>query len=417
MSTVLKMTSRRALEIGKDYVANIGNIAHGGHFVTHIEGCVVFVRGALTGEQAVVRITHKRQKVYFGIAQEIVEVSKFRVVPSCQSSQLCGGCDFQFISPPHQRALKTSVLKDSLQRFAALTQEQVDQIVGSGVRAIGDPSGLGWRERARFEWDQGWHMHEYRSDSMVNTPKCTTITNEMSLELLRLEGTGGLEPGEYTFAQGVEGVSVLGPSGHVSGPHSVNRNFAGTNWESSPREFWQSNAALLPEVADSIRDSGALSLGATWWDLYAGSGVFSQLLVQEVGTDGSVTSVEGNRNASHLARDRFAPAADTETTPVRVINSSVESFVGHMQKINVRPDGVFLDPPRSGAGISVCEALLDISPDWILYLACDPVALARDTKVLCESGGYELRSVTAWDAFPMTHHFESLAVFMNIKVS
>jgi tRNA/tmRNA/rRNA uracil-C5-methylase (TrmA/RlmC/RlmD family) len=417
VSTVSKMTSKPTLEIGKDYVADIGNIAHGGHFVTHIDGCVVFVRGALTGEQALVRITHKRQKVYFGIAQEIMKASEFRVIPSCQSSQLCGGCDFQFIYPPHQRALKTSVLKESLHRFAALTQAEVDRVVGTGVRAIGAPSGLGWRERARFEWDQGWQMHEYRSDSMVDTPKCTTISTELGQELIRLEGAGGLQPGEYTFAQGAEGVSVLGPSGHVSGPHSVSRHFGDTIWESSPREFWQSNAALLPEVTESIRASGALSSGATWWDLYAGSGVFSQLLVQEVGNAGSVTSVEGNRNASHLARDRFAQATDTDVAAVRVINSSVESFVGHMRKVNVRPDGVFLDPPRSGAGISVCEALLDISPEWILYLACDPVALARDTKVLCASGDYELRSVTAWDAFPMTHHFESLAVFVNIKVS
>jgi tRNA/tmRNA/rRNA uracil-C5-methylase (TrmA/RlmC/RlmD family) len=88
-----------------------------------------------------------------------------------------------------------------------------------------------------------------------------------------------------------------------------------------------------------------------------------------------------------------------------------------MQKEGASPEGVFLDPPRSGAGISVCEALCEISPALILYLACDPVALARDTKVLCGSGVYELTSVAAWDAFPMTHHFESIAVFTKIKVS
>jgi tRNA/tmRNA/rRNA uracil-C5-methylase (TrmA/RlmC/RlmD family) len=411
------MTSKPGLEIGKQYLAEIGNVAHGGHFITHIEGCVVFVRGALTGEQAVIQITHKRQKVFYGLAQEIVKASDFRVIPSCQASQLCGGCDFQYVSPPHQRVLKTSVLKESLQRFALLGESQIDRLVGSGVRGIGDPSGLSWRERARFEWDEGWQMHQYRSGSLVSTPHCTTITTQMSEELTRLEQMGGLSPGEYTFAQGVEGVSSIGPLGHVSGPHSVSRSFAGAHWESSPRDFWQSNPALLPEVAEYIRAAGIASVGTTWWDLYAGSGVFSQLLAQEVGSAGSVTSVEGNRNASYLARDRFASTTDSLAAPVQVINSSVESFVAHMRTVGVRPDGVFLDPPRSGAGISVCEVLCEISPSRILYLACDPVSLGRDTKVLCGSGNYELSSVAAWDAFPMTHHFESLAVFTKIEVS
>lgn len=411
------MTSKGMLEIGKKYTALIGNIAHGGHFVTHVEGCVVFVRGAATGEQAIIEITRKRQKVYFGVAKEILNASEFRVAPSCEASQFCGGCDFQFISPPHQRALKTQVLKDSLERFASLSEVEVDRIIGSGVHALGDPSGLGWRERARFEWNGGWQMHQYRSESMVNTPSCTTITPEISSQLIALEQLGELPIGEYTFAQGVEGVSVVGPSGHVAGPHLVTRHFAGSDWESDPRDFWQSNAALLPEVSQSIHHTGALSVGATWWDLYAGSGVFSQLLAREVGETGSVISVEGNRNSSQLARDRFAMTTGPHVSQVRVINSSVESFVERIREVGVTPDGVFLDPPRSGAGISVCEELVAVSPKWILYLACDPVALARDTKVLCGNGEFELCSITAWDAFPMTHHFESLAVFKSTKVS
>jgi len=411
------MTSKPVLEIGKEYLGEIGKIAHGGHFLTHIDGNVVFVRGALTGEQALIRITHKRQKVYFGIAQEIFTPSEFRVVPSCKVSQFCGGCDFQFVAPSHQSALKTSVLKESLQRFASLSESQVDRIIGSGVRAIGDPSGFGWRGRARFEWEQGWQMHQYRSDLFVNTPHCTTITTEMGQELTRLEQVGGLPPGEYTFAQGADGVSVVGPMGHVAGPQVVSREFAGTHWESGPRDFWQSNAALLPEVSSCISGLGLVSKGDYCWDLYAGSGVFSHLLAQLVGETGSVTSVEGNRNTSHLARDRFDEASDAQAARVQVINSSVESFVARMQETDRKTDGVFLDPPRSGAGIAVCDALLGVSPQWILYLACDPVALARDTKVLCASGSYELSSVSAWDAFPMTHHFESLAVFTKIKVS
>lgn len=411
------MTSKPSLEIGKQYVAEIGNIAHGGHFVTHVQGCIVFVRGALTGERAKVLITHTRKKVYFGVAREILESSESRVGPSCAASTSCGGCDFQFIDPSRQRDLKTTVLKDSLQRFTQLNSAHVEQIVGAGVRPLGEVSGLGWRGRARFVWNGAWQMHQYRSDAMVDTPACTTITAGIGRELIRLEQIGGLTPGEYTFAEGLKGVSVLGPTGHVGGPDTVSRHFTGSDWESSPQDFWQSNAALLPVVHEMIRGSGAVQLGTTWWDLYAGSGVFSHVLAQGVGTTGSVTSVEGNRTASQNARERFNGLADSHCANIRVVHSSVESFVSHMRELGAAPDGIFLDPPRSGAGVSMCEVLLELSPSWILYLACDPVALARDARVLCAGGHYELHSVNAWDAFPMTHHFESLAVFQNTKVS
>ena len=98
------MSSKPALNVGDHYTAEIGKIAHGGHFVTHVEGCVVFVRGAMTGERAKILITHKRQKVYFGVAQEILEASEYRVNPSCVASAQCGGCDFQYVDYAHQRA-------------------------------------------------------------------------------------------------------------------------------------------------------------------------------------------------------------------------------------------------------------------------------------------------------------------------
>jgi len=411
------MTSRPQLEIGKEYVAEIGAIAHGGHCVTYVNGCVVFVRGALTGEQASILITHKRQKVFFGVAQEILKKSEFRVLPSCEASRSCGGCDFQFIDLGHQRALKTLVLKESLQRFAQLDELSIEKIIGVGVRSIGGPTGLGWRTRARFEWKDAWQMHAYRSERMVGTPACTTVTKEIGAELTRLQQAGGLSRGEYTFAQGMGGVSVVGPPGNIAGPSVVSRNFAGIDWETSPHDFWQSHAALLPEVQEAISDSGALRVGANWWDLYAGAGVFSHVLAEGVGVTGLVTSVEGNRAASVAARNRFAELTGHPRADVRVVNSSVESFVNHMRGSVAAPDGVFLDPPRSGAGIPVCETLLEIAPRWILYLACDPVALARDTRALCSGGVYELAYITAWDAFPMTHHFESLAVFRSAKVS
>jgi tRNA/tmRNA/rRNA uracil-C5-methylase (TrmA/RlmC/RlmD family) len=411
------MSSKPTLNLGDHYTAEIGKIAHGGHFVTHVEGCVVFVRGAMTGERAKILITHTRQKVYFGVAQEILEASQYRVDPSCVASKQCGGCDFQYVDYTHQRVLKTRVLKDSLERFAQLQASEVEKIVGEGVTELSDDSGLGWRARARFEWNNEWQMHENRSDMLVNTPLCTTVTREIAQELARLHSAGGVAPGEYTFAQGSAGVSVVGPMGHIAGPEMVTREFAGVQWETDIQDFWQANRSLLPVAQQAIIDSGAVRAGEDWWDLYGGAGVFARVLSLELGAGGSVATVEGNRTASQRARDLFAGVPESDSAPIRVINSSVESFIRDMRSAGSGVDGILLDPPRSGAGISVCADVRALGPRSILYVACDPVALARDVRELCSDGKYELVSVRAWDAFPMTHHFESLAVLRSTKVS
>ena len=68
-----------------------------------------------------------------------------------------------------------------------------------------------------------------------------------------------------------------------------------------------------------------------------------------------------------------------------------------------------LDPPRSGAGAAVVRSLARVQPEAVIYVACDPVALARDVATFAEEG-YSLRSVTAYDLFPNSHHVEAVAV-------
>jgi tRNA/tmRNA/rRNA uracil-C5-methylase (TrmA/RlmC/RlmD family) len=68
---------------------------------------------------------------------------------------------------------------------------------------------------------------------------------------------------------------------------------------------------------------------------------------------------------------------------------------------------VVLDPPRAGAGAKVVGLLVDLAPQQIVYVACDPVALARDLKALL-AGGYEIASMRAFDLFAHTHHVETV---------
>ena len=84
----------------------------------------------------------------------------------------------------------------------------------------------------------------------------------------------------------------------------------------------------------------------------------------------------------------------------------VERVIGGL----AAPDVVVLDPPRSGAGRAVCEAIAAAGPSTVVYVACDPAALGRDTAIM-GAAGYELSGLRAFDAFPQTHHVECVARF------
>ena len=126
-----------------------------------------------------------------------------------------------------------------------------------------------------------------------------------------------------------------------------------------------------------------------------------------MGTSGSIHLIEGSKDATADAKNNFAS------------QSNVEISTGDVAKIITRinrADVVILDPPREGAGKEVVQEITRLTPRSIVYVACDPAALARDTAYLKENG-YNLEKIRAFDLFPMTHHIESIALFSPSKVS
>lgn len=101
---------------------------------------------------------------------------------------------------------------------------------------------------------------------------------------------------------------------------------------------------------------------------------------------------------------------------VAVQQHDVRRWIRTARNQGASVDGVVLDPPRTGAGKAVIEAMGAIRPGRIVVVACDPVALGRDTQLLAGQG-YRLAGIRAWDAFPQTHHLESMAHFLPDQIS
>jgi tRNA/tmRNA/rRNA uracil-C5-methylase (TrmA/RlmC/RlmD family) len=370
----------------------IGTIAHGGHFIAHWGGRTFFVRHGIPGELVRVQVTDVTSKISRADAIEILEPSPSRVPVECSVAGPggCGGCDFLHIAPVAQRSLKTTVLRDALIRQGGLTADEVDQFE---VEALDDRS-LGWRSRVRWSIDsQGYPgMHRHRSSEIVQIDECLLGMPEIS----RVPAIEAHE--SITAVRGGDGeVTVIADGQVIAGRSRVTEFVDGDEWRISAKGFWQVHPALANRLVDLA--CADVKPGEHWWDLYSGAGLFSRYLAEAVG-DGRVDSVE-----AYTASVRDARRNLHECRQVAVHQADVATW---LETAPGRPDGVVLDPPRSGAGEKVVTLIAERQPRTVVYVACDPVALGRDLAIF-RAHGYRLSALTALDAFPMTHHFETVA--------
>jgi tRNA/tmRNA/rRNA uracil-C5-methylase (TrmA/RlmC/RlmD family) len=177
--------------------------------------------------------------------------------------------------------------------------------------------------------------------------------------------------------------------------------------EVSQRSFWQSHKEAPRVLTDAVLKYAQIKQGDQVLDLYGGVGLFTSQFLELVGDNGRIDLVEGSKSATGDALRNFA-----ERNNVGVHTGDVEKILPRFSKAEV----IVLDPPREGAGKNVVSSMVALNPRTIVYVACDPAALARDTAYL-ESLGYVLSNIRAFDLFPMTQHIESVALFQPVKVS
>lgn len=385
---------KQPLAPGDTLELEIGPIAHGGHFIAHWGGRTIFVRGALTGETVRARVTEVTSKISRAEVIEVVQASADRVPPPCSYAGRCGGCDFQHVRLGAQRELKSRVLRDALIRQGGFDAQSVEQYEVEEL-----PGGaLGWRTRMRWtRGPQGLGLHAYRSSEVIAIDECV-------LAAAAIAQPPRIDTGESVIAAvGSTGEVTIAVDGEVvSGRTRISEHAAGHEWRVQATGFWQVHPALADHLVPLA--TAAAAPGEIWWDLYAGAGLFTRALCDAVGPEGIVECVEGAPGSVRDARRNLH-----DLTQARVHEASVEQWLANAAGTTV--DGIVLDPPRTGAGPAVAAALAELGPRVIAYVACDPVALARDLAAFREFD-YRLETLRAFDAFPMTHHFECVAILV-----
>jgi tRNA/tmRNA/rRNA uracil-C5-methylase (TrmA/RlmC/RlmD family) len=310
----------------------------------------------------------------------------------------CGGCDFQHVEISAQRRLKNQVITEQFSRIAKMD-------INVEVEEVSDS--LGWRTQTTIGTDKNGRAGFYgsRTNTIIPINNCLVLHPSVDYESLAKRTW---EPGariEVSAASTSAPRVLVGDD--VEGDRIQLYEVRDKTYQVSPHSFWQSNIAAPEILVEAVSTFAAVKHGDHLLDLYGGVGLFALALLDHVGSSGRIDLVEGSKSATADAAINFGDA------------DNVKIYTGDVEKILPRfssADVIILDPPRDGAKKSVIESMVACAPRRIVYVACDPAALARDSALLRDAN-YTLSDLRAFDLFPMTHHIECVALFTPTEVS
>lgn len=385
------------MNINQEVIVRAEKIAHGGFVVARHEEKVLFVRKALPDELVRVRILKKAPggRAWIAEAIGVIEPSQFRIEPKCIyfKESDCGGCDFQHAQIDYQTELKINVLTEQMQRLANLSVAPIIK-----VHQL-EPKDFQWRTKIRLAPNQAGRLgyRKFRSHEIVPITNCQIATPEINDLLSEFK--------DQKFSEEQMLIAREGRATAVSANSSlkVTTNILGFDFTHMYTGFWQSHISAA-EALSRLVLLKAKTVQSTL-DLYAGVGIFGRLLLENQKTQ-KLVSVELDTAASQCAKENLKGFAN--------VNVQSQRAEDYLKETHEEFDLVILDPPRKGLGIVATEHLVKAAKEQIIYLSCDPASLARDTKELTESG-WHLSQLDLIDAFPQTHHLETLAVFSRIN--
>jgi 23S rRNA (uracil1939-C5)-methyltransferase len=422
------------------------------------EGKVVFIEGALPGEQVQVEVHKRKNQWEQATLKSLRRESSQRVRPACPHFGLhagaCGGCKMQHLHAGAQVAIKQRVLEDNL---AHLGKVKADRI----LRPIEGPT-WGYRLRARlsvrYVAKKGTVLvgfHERKSRYVADMTQCHVVPARVSDLLLPLRDLIGtmdardrLPQIELAAGDGVIALVLRHLEPLSAGDLGRLRAFAekhGVQWWLQPKgpdtvhlldgsgpelaytlpefgltmPFKPTDFTQVNHQVNTVLVSRALRLldvqpDERVIDWFCGLGNFTLPLAtrarEVLGIEGSEVLVERSRqNAERngfAGKTRFAARNLFEITPEDLISFGPA-------------DKWLVDPPREGA-FALAKALADLAPaaprPWtpprrIVYVSCNPATLARDAGLLVHVAGYRCSAAGAVNMFPHTAHVESIAVF------
>jgi 23S rRNA (uracil1939-C5)-methyltransferase len=408
------------------------SLVYGGEAMGRLpDGRAVFVPYTLPDETVSVRLVEQKRGYARGELLEVLTPSQARIEPLCLHFGVCGGCHYQHMSYEDQLTAKTGILGEQLERIGGLVDPPVEPAVSSPNQTL-------YRNHVQFHLtaDGKIGYHKARSDEVLPIQECHLPESPLNTiwPQLDFETFPGLE--RFALRLGIEDdvqlilessdlqapeiniqdlpVSVvhLSPGGSLvlGGSEAVWIEVLDRSFQVSAGSFFQVNtpmaAGMVAHLLEMLPNFQPLTSDATLLDVYCGVGLFSAYLAP------LVSRLVGIESSPAAASD-FVANLD-EFDHVELYEATAEEV---LPNLDIAPDIVLLDPPRSGISRQAMDGLLGLDSPLLVYISCDPATLARDAKRLT-AHGYRLEQITPFDLFPQTYHIESISFWtIGVKVN
>lgn len=455
---------------------HIENAGAEGKCIGRYNNKVVFVEYAVPGDVADVRITQAKSSYMSAAIERLITPSPERIDAFCDHFGVCGGCKWQNMAYSTQLKYKQQQVLDAFERIGKFPFPPMQPIMGSAQETLyrnkmeyafthrkwltsldnkhelseAEHAGLGFHIPGR--WDKvididTCHLQDDTGNIIRKAVKNYAASRGWTFFdlraqqgwlrqlLLRNNRKGDwmvmLAVTEYREAELKELFDVLIPQFPQvkSWLYTINakRNdsiydldivcYAGTDYLVEelehlkfiigPKSFFQTNATQTLELYRKTREMAALTGHEVVYDLYTGVGSIASFVAAQ---------------AKHVTGIEYVEQAIVDAKRNAAFNSitNVTFFAGDMKDVlndtliaqQGRPDVVITDPPRAGMHEDVVKKILEVAPQRMVYVSCNPATQARDIALMQEQ--YRVTRVQPVDMFPHTHHVENIALLERI---
>ena len=451
---------------GQELELEISELAFGGKGIARKDGLAVFVDQTLPLDIVIARIIKKKKNFANALVVKILEESPLRIKPSCIYSSHCGGCKWQFLRYEKQLVYKRQHVIDSLEHIGTIKGVTVHPTIPSkliyGYRnkmefSCSDrrwlmPDEMGM-ENLDLNFALGLHVpgtfHKVldinkcllqpgRGNDILNDIKVFIKNSDAPVYGLRshigfwrfvmLRHSAAYDQWMVNIVTAEKSNKIVKPLADlltakypeiVSVMNNINTRKAGIavgeyeillagspfikekiglfEFKISANSFFQTNTLGAEILYEKVKEYVNLSGEEYVVDLYSGAGTIAIFLA------GSAKELIGIEISKSAVRDAEANCRDNGISNCRFILGDIKDCLKHVEK----PDVMIIDPPRAGMHKDVVKQVLDISPEKIVYVSCNPATMARDLSIMKDN--YKVLEVQPVDMFPHTYHIESVA--------
>ena len=446
------------VQLKQTFPLTIKRLGINGEGVGYFKKQVVFVPGALPGEEVVVEATKVHPKFAEAKIKTIRKKSEFRVQPLCPVYEECGGCQLQHLRYDQQLKEKRDIIIQSLERHTRLPIDQIDIKETIGME---DP----WNYRNKSQFQVGQKdgrvlagLYGMNSHQLVNIDQCAVqhpktnkavgtvkkilqklqipIYNEKSkkgvvrtvvarygiqtgeLQIVLITATKELPKKEQiveeikkrlpevkSLMQNINGEKtslIFGKETiNLGGNDYIQETLGDLSFELSARTFFQLNPEQTVRLYNEVKKAAELTGKEKVVDAYCGVGTIGLWVA-----DGAA-EIRGMDVIPESIEDAKKNADRHGIKHAKYVTGKAEVLLPKWTKEGWTPDVVIVDPPRTGLDGQLLDTILKVEPKKVVYVSCNPSTLAKDIQVLSKK--YKVEYMQPVDMFPQTSHVECVA--------